>query len=134
VWSRNGRRIAFYGGDSADARQFGNGQHLYVVDASGKNLKQVVANATHIGNLSFSPDGTRLLYDDRRNENKDIYVLTLADLVEHRLTTQPGTDEGPSWSPDGAYILFQSNSNPGGGMGSHVFVMKADGSSLRQVR
>jgi Tol biopolymer transport system component len=49
---------------------------------------------------------------------------------EHRLTETRG-DDNPTWSPDGKRIAFTRAFNRDGD--SHVFVVNADGSGLRQV-
>jgi Tol biopolymer transport system component len=46
-----------------------------------------------------------------------------------RLTTSPGIDANPEWSPDGAYIAF--NSTRGGN--TDIYVMKSDGSDQQRA-
>jgi len=61
--------------------------------------------------------------------NSDIYVLNLNRSGLVRLTTDPGEDAAPAWSPDGTRLLFTR----GSGEGRDVFVMDADGSNLTQL-
>ena len=46
-----------------------------------------------------------------------------------RLTTDPGVDYAPTWSPDGSKIAFHSDRS--GTL--QVYVMNADGSGLTQL-
>ena len=48
------------------------------------------------------------------------------------LTTDPN-DSSPSYSPDGRLIVFSSNRDPGEARGTHIYVMKNDGSDVRQL-
>jgi TolB protein len=49
------------------------------------------------------------------------------------LTENP-TDVSPSYSPDGQLIVFAGNHDPGlAPQGSHIYVMKRDGSGVRQL-
>jgi Tol biopolymer transport system component len=74
---------------------------------------------------AISPDGTRILFESKREDPEgDIYVMNTDGSGVTNLTRHPGADERPSWSPDGSRILFVS-----GRTGNlDVFVMKADGS------
>jgi len=49
-----------------------------------------------------------------------------------QLTTDPG-DSSPSYSPNGRLIVFSGNRDPGETRGSHIYVMKNDGSDVRQL-
>jgi Tol biopolymer transport system component len=57
---------------------------------------------------AFSPDGARLAVSLRPAGQKDydIFVRDVASQSLTRLTSGPGNDIGPSWSPDGASVAF----------------------------
>src|SRR4029434_9678979 len=44
--------------------------------------------------------------------NRDVWVVDLARAVNSRVTSNPGDDSFPVWSPDGASIAFQSAQGP----------------------
>ena len=48
------------------------------------------------------------MYCAERNGNFDIYSISINSGAEKRLTTDPGLDDGPEYSPDGKYIYFNS--------------------------
>ena len=63
------------------------------------------------------------------NGNSDIYVMNLATRTSQRLTSDPGIDTAPSFSPDGTQITFESNR----GGSQQVYVMNEDGSNARRI-
>ena len=56
----------------------------------------------------WSPDGKFLTYTADRNNNFDIYKISVRKKKEIRLTDAPGLDDGSEYSPDGKYIYFNS--------------------------
>jgi Tol biopolymer transport system component len=61
----------------------------------------------------------------------DIAVIDLATSTLRRLTDDPMTpDNHPAWSPDGSGIAFSRGPQLGP---SHLYVMDADGTNLRQL-
>ncbi len=82
-----------------------------------------------------SPDGKLVAYVvsevDRAAEksNSDLYLVQVAGGEPRRLTTSPGADNHPRWSPDGKTIAF--NSTRGGSM--QVWLLPVDGGEARQV-
>lgn len=51
----------------------------------------------------------------------------------HRLTSNPG-DETPAFSANGRFVAFAGNSEPiATAVGRHIYVVKVDGSGLRQL-
>lgn len=79
---------------------------------------------------AVSPDGRRIAYAGRDAQgNIDVYVVNRDGSDVRRLTTTPGTDDQPAWSPDGTRLAFRSERS-----GSvQVWTMQADGSAPRQV-
>jgi len=59
------------------------------------------------------PDGRWLVYVGERNHEFDVYKIAAAGGDEIRLTTAPGLDDGPEFTPDGAYIYFNSARSAG---------------------
>ena len=125
VASRDGRLVALQAGSAPPSGPGGGGQ-LYIMKRDGTGLRKVVDDASHIFNMSFSPDGSKLLFEDTRQNNTDLFVINVDGTGEHRLTTAPEDDAQPSWSPDGRQILFSS--------GHHVWLMNADGTAKRRIR
>jgi Tol biopolymer transport system component len=104
--------------------------------------------------LTASPDGRKLAFVAQDNAggylgNRDIYVLDVAECRQTpggctrtefaRLTTDPGRDINPAWSPDGQSIAFASEQGGGGepakGYYGHssLFIMRPDGSARQRL-
>lgn len=79
----------------------------------------------------ISPNGKTLAYCAFRegDPGADIYTVPMKGGKEKRLTSAPGLDDGPEFSPDGKYIWF--NSVRTGRM--QVWRMKADGREQTQM-
>ena len=73
---------------------------------------------------AVSPDGTSLALSILRDDNWDVWVYDLERGVPTRLTFHEGYDGDQVWSPDGEYLVF--NSDRGGRDG--IFRKRADGS------
>ena len=71
----------------------------------------------------LSPDGTRVALDSRDDQN-DIWIWNLARETLQRLTTDPGLNRMPAWSPDGKRVAFTAERD---GVES-VYWQNADGS------
>ena len=74
-------------------------------------------------------NGRTLAYVGLREGDYDIYTIPVEGGEETRLTTAPGLDDGPDYSPDGEYIYF--NSVRTGTM--QIWRMKPDGSDPVQL-
>jgi serine/threonine-protein kinase len=76
-----------------------------------------------LGSIALSPDGQRLAVAIRNQEGEDLWVKQLDRGPATRLTSSPGIDRRPSWSPDGTRVLFPSDR----GETRSLYAMRADG-------
>jgi TolB protein len=63
----------------------------------------------------ISPDGTTLAYISRRDGKFQLYSLDLASAQEQRLSDTV-KDESPSFSPNGRYIMYATESGRRGSL------------------
>ncbi|GEM_PF-6410798 len=57
---------------------------------------------------TWSPDGRELIVAATRDDNTDLYRISLHTGEVRRLTDHPAADRQPAWSPDGRVVLFVS--------------------------
>jgi TolB protein len=69
---------------------------------------------------AFSPSCKKIAYESRSGSIIDIFVIDTDGSGTRRLTSE-GSNEWPTWSPDGRYIAFSSSR----GGGSRVYLMLA---------
>lgn len=90
--------------------------HLYVFDLVTKVLRQLTAGDWDNSGPAWSPDGRLIAFTSNRDTvdgsyNSDIWIVSSDDTTKggtiRRLTTEPGQDGGPAWSPDGRWIAYQ---------------------------
>ncbi len=88
-----------------------SGKHVY----EGEARRLAGGDEMTIGSFAFSPDGSQIAFDHRAdpriaaNSFPDISVVTLAGDHIRSLVQQPAADRGPVWSPDGEWILFNTD-------------------------
>jgi TolB protein len=104
------------------------GSMVYVVPIKGGVPKQITLTGPSYLH-GFSPDAKSVIYTGQRNNEFDIYRMSVSGGEEVNLTNSPGLDDGSEYSPDGQYIYF--NSTRSGLM--QLWRMKPDGSNPEQL-
>ncbi len=170
TWSPDGKQIAFIsstpGAEAAEASgdpmvitrylykpDAGEGMtrfndnlrlHIFVVDVSSKQVRQLTQGNTDEHSIDWSPDGKEILFVSNREPNQDeffnydIFTLKVSDNSIRRLTATESNEYEPLWSPDGKRIVFRGTRR---GLtdrettmeDTHVWVMNADGSDRREI-
>jgi len=68
-----------------------------------------------------------------RPQNSDIWIIDIARNIRSRLTTDPGTDAAPVWSPDGTRIAFEGRRSGKASLRQQLIDGTAADESLREV-
>jgi Tol biopolymer transport system component len=91
----------------SDKAEFGKSA-IYVLPADGGTPKLVTGNLPSYWH-GWSPDGKNFAYCGIRDDEFDIYTISVEGGEETRLTFGEGRNGGPDYSPDGAWIYFNSS-------------------------
>jgi Tol biopolymer transport system component len=123
AWSPDGARLAFVrGGD------------LYAVQADGSGLTRLMqCPPGGCAGPAWSPDGRRLALaqwtdvagDAVADGQLDLWVVQADGSGPRRLTTTPGNEGRPAWSPDGTELVF---ARAGGGR-ARLYRRRVDGTA-----
>jgi TolB protein len=122
-WSPTGREIAF-------ASDRGGGPQVYVMGADGSNVRRLTFEGEYNTAPTWSPRGTWIAYVCRTKEQLLKLCLISPDGQRRlQITSGPGADESPSWSPDGRHLVFSSTRDGK----SHIYMMNTDGTDVERL-
>lgn len=125
-WSPAGGLIVF----QSRTRTAGGDWDLFVMDTNGGAVRNVTASPlSEDTDVSFSPDGRRLVYSSDLGglEFANLFVLSTSGGAALRVTDADRYDGAPSWSPDGSTIAFESYAygDPDGHRGTAIWTIDA---------
>jgi TolB protein len=133
-WGPGGRRIIFNA--TTDVTLEGN-EEVYEMNLDGSDLRKLTTYDGWDTYASLSPDGARIVWRRvlttgeswREGWNSEIFVMNRGGTAIRNLSRHPSFDGYPTWSPDGAQILFSSDRS-----GTfQLYVMDADGSNVQRL-
>jgi Tol biopolymer transport system component len=128
VWSPDGSRIAFGGGQDYDTTA------LTVANADGSGSRTLADRALR-GTISWSPDGAQIAYIGESDIGENVYVVNADGTNDHEVIE--GWWTSVSWSPDGSTLLVSghpmTDTNSFSEEGYDLYTARPDGSSLEPV-
>ena len=91
---------------------------IWKIDLSTQKLEQLTRDSANDYNPAFSPDGRSLVFVSERSQGRGIWLMNEAMNADKRneklFSPSSVLTAAPSWSPDGAYIVYQTFSQEKG--------------------
>lgn len=98
----------------------------YLMDLDGRNKRDVSGDGSGFAyGYSASPDGKIISY----HENYQIFIANADGTNKQHIPTGNPFNFGPTWSPDGQWLLFLSGEHGH----SNPYVVRRDGQDLRKL-
>ena len=127
-FSPNGKQIVF-NSDRSGRR------HLYVSDSNGKNIKRISRERGSYYTPVWSPRGDMIAFT--KQEGGQFYIGVMeTDGSNERMIAKSFHVEGPTWSPNGRYLLYfkeERTAEDGSGGESSLFSIDLTGYNERKI-
>ncbi len=124
---------------------------IFAARQDGTNLRRLTDVEGYDAEGAYSPDGSKIVFcslrsayreeqlseDDRKRLETDpayfgeIYIMNADGSDVRRLTSTPGYDGGPFFSPDGERIIWRRFDEKG--VTADIYTMRTDGTDVRRL-
>ncbi len=121
TFSPDGSKIAF-------VSDRGGSPQIYIMDADGKDIRRLTFKGGYNTSPVWSPRGDKIAYVARIGSSFQIFLINPDGSGLTQLTTS-GSNEDPSFSPDGRYITFSSYRDGSRG----IYIMRANGDGQKMI-
>jgi Tol biopolymer transport system component len=101
-WSPSSNKLAFSSYQALNSPI----SEAYVVDADGRNLSWISGPEEGLSSLEWSPNGSKVLYTNKSDEDYELYSANSDGTDKHQLTQNTTSDHSATWSPDGRRISY----------------------------
>jgi Tol biopolymer transport system component len=130
-WGKSATGDVFVTGDLVLTSNRGGNYGIYQMRVSGPaGLLPVLADSATNIQAVLSPDRTQIAFSsDRGGGNYDIYLTDADGRNLKRLTSTPGNEGEPAWTPDGKRIVYTSTT----GTATQIALVSLDGNDHRQL-
>ena len=122
TWAPSGAQIAFVSDRSGSPQ-------IYVVGVDGTGVRKITSEPYCDRPTWSPPPYNEIAFASRTGPGLDIKVIDLATNAVRQMTFSEGSNESPSWAPNGRHLAF-SSTRAGK---TQIFTMARDGKDIRQI-
>ena len=127
TWSPDGKQILFASGAQGSVQ-------LFIVNRNGGGLRQVSNLPAIRGRSDWSSDGQSIVTYSGPAWNREVFIMNADGSNARQLTPKGGNSQGPSFSPDGKWVVFTGYfDNYGDDHGCEIYIIRTDGTDLRRL-
>jgi Tol biopolymer transport system component len=105
IWTPDGRVVY--------RSRAGGNPDIWIMDADGRNQKQLTDDAFYERSLSVTPDGRHVVFDSVRSGITQVWRVDIDGSNLKQLTTGANNAFSPHCSPDGKWVVYQSFTSSG---------------------
>jgi uncharacterized protein YjdB len=129
-WGKSANADVYVVGDLLLVSNRGGSFGIYQMRVSGSaGLIPILADNTTNIQAVLSPDRTRVAFSSNRATNYDLYLMDADGRNLQRLTSNPGNEGEPAWTPDGKWIIYTAST----GSTTQIASIAVDGTDNRQL-
>jgi dipeptidyl aminopeptidase/acylaminoacyl peptidase len=124
-WGKNATADVFVVEDLLLTSNRGGKFGIYQIRSAVRDtMKPVLADSFDNIQPALSPDRTRVVFSSNRGGSYDLYLMDVDGRNLRRLTTDPGNEWEPVWTPDGSRIVYTGIPQ---GAQAQLHVLRRDG-------
>ena len=137
VWTTTKDNLDLPPGNYSDPGNYPQGAEIYASDLEGKNIVRLTNNKYYDAEVTFAPDGHKILFGRQINGEMDLWTMDPDGSHQKQITHTPDWQEGGAlYFPDNKTIITRAwkkseEGKPGRSM--QLFTLNEDGSGLRQI-
>ncbi|MFT3891639.1 MAG: hypothetical protein QM730_08415 [Anaerolineales bacterium] len=129
TWAPSGNQILFAATDPNDGTN-----QLFVMDANGANRSRISDLPSIRGRSDWSGGGQYIVTYSGEPWHRNVFIMNSDGSDSHRLTPDGGNSQGPSFSPDGKWVVFTAYYDKyGDDHGCELYIIRTDGTDLRRL-
>ncbi len=99
-----------------------------MIQKDGTGLTRLTSDLSGNGQPVWSPDGIKIAFVSDRLGSNDIWIMNADGSAPRRVTSLPGQENDPSFSPNGSEIVFSHTVDQ-----ASLKIVKVDGTGLRTL-